>query len=328
VVNETTLAAVKRSPDERRIARRLKRLSEVFALPQLRSERIAADEVVAYYSQSHDAYRKYHSSEGAVHMALNEDGRFDASGYRGQVRRLLQRWAAAESGAPLAVLELGFGQGYNLELLCQQRPHWRVEGLDLTPAHVALATTRLAAQAHLHPAQPAPLRLHHGDMHAMPLPAAHFDHVFAVEVMCHARDTHQAMAEAARVLKPGGTLTLFDGYVTTPPPSAQAALACELVARGMAIEQLQTPAQMHEAAAAAGLQPLYETMLDAQVMPTLRRLERLTSPLLWWPWFARRALARRALWRGRNLMAGSLMRPAVALGWLGYRELCWRKPAG
>jgi SAM-dependent methyltransferase len=317
VVNESTLAAVKRSRDERLVARRLRRLARVFALPELRVETIGAEEVIAYYSQSHDAYRKYHSSEGAVHMALNEDGRFDATGYRGQARRLIHRWSETTTSGPLTVLELGFGQGYNLELLCRERAQWQVEGLDLTPAHVALASARLATQPRL--------RLHHGDMHALPLPDARFDHVFAVEVMCHARDTRRAMSEAARVLKPGGTLTLFDGYVTSPAPNAQAALACELVARGMAIERLQTPSQMHEAARAAGLEPVHEVVLDVQVMPTLRRLEKLTSPLLWWPWFARRALAKRALWRGRNLMAGSLMRPAVALGWLGYRELCWRK---
>lgn len=320
---EAAQAAACRHADEATLARRLRQLARLFELPAVQGERLAAADVVAYYTQSHAAYRKYHSEQGAVHMALNDGGRFDAAGYLGQVQRLLRQWEEAPTaqaeGPRLGVLEIGFGQGFNLEWLAQQRPHWRLEGLDLTPTHFDIARQRLASHAQV--------KLHLGDMHDSGLPAAGFDHIYAVEVMCHATDLPRAMAEMARLLKPGGTLTLFDGYVMQADLQGQAALAAELVARGMAIEALQSPAQMQAAAAGAGLLAVDAVVLDEQVMPTLRRLESMTAPMLWWPWLTRRALRKRALWRGRNLMAGSLMRPAVALGYLGYWQWVWRKPA-
>ena len=56
-------------------------------------------------------------------------------------------------------------------------------------------------------------------------------------------------------------------------------------------------------------------------MPNLRRLERLTGAVIRVPWLGRRALARRSPMRGRNVLAGFLMRTAVAMGFLGYRQI-------
>jgi len=53
----------------------------------------------------------------------------------------------------------------------------------------------------------------------------------------------------------------------------------------------------------------------------LRRLESVTGAIIRWPWLGRRALARRSALRGRNILSGCLMRTAVAMGLIGYREL-------
>ena len=70
----------------------------------------------------------------------------------------------------------------------------------------------------------------------MPYADASFDHVYAVEAFCYARDLKQALCEVARVLRPGGTFRLFDGYLARRPDtfSAEEALAAELLAKGMA----------------------------------------------------------------------------------------------
>jgi NAD-dependent deacetylase len=80
----------------------------LFEIDRIRSEPVDAAAVADYYAACHDAYRKYHSPEGAVHMALNEDGRFDAAGFTGQLRRLEAAWGEQ---APRDVLEIGFGMG-------------------------------------------------------------------------------------------------------------------------------------------------------------------------------------------------------------------------
>jgi len=79
------------------------------------------------------------------------------------------------------------------------------------------------------------------------------------------------------------------------------------------------------AAAAAGLRLIATRQLDAQVMPNLKRLERLTGAWLRVPVLARRALARRPPERGRNLIAGWLMPLTVGLGLHSYRQFNFEK---
>ncbi|HLL17575.1 MAG TPA: class I SAM-dependent methyltransferase, partial [Rubrivivax sp.] len=271
-----------------------------------------SEQVAAYYDNCHDAYRKYHSSEGAVHMALNDSGRFDADGFYGQLRRIESRWLQSGSAQ---VLELGFGQGFNLAYLATRHTGCSFAGIDLTGSHVAIASRRLAG---LHNVQ-----LVRGDFHRLPFADAAFDELYGIESFCHAQDVARAFAEAARVLRPGGRFTLFDGYLPRSAATLQAdeSLAVELVARGLAIEGLQVQDELIAAAARFGLQLQAAVVLDEQVLPSLRRLERTTGAVIRWPWLGRRALARRDPARGRNVLAGYLMRSTVEMGLIGYREI-------
>jgi len=310
-----TVAAAER--DRTDLARRLRNLGRVFALDAIQSEPLPAQTVVQYYEDCHDAYRKYHSAEGAVHMALNDGDRFDPEGFYGQLRRMESDWARP----PADVLELAFGQGFNLAHLAARHPDCRFAGIDLTPAHLDIARRRVA-QAGL-----GNVALALGDFHQLPYADASFDELFCIEAFCYATDLPRALAEVARVLRPGGCFTLFDGYLPRPPTQldAEEALAVELVAKGMAFGGLQVLDDLLASASAAGLQTVTVTALDAQVMPSLRKLERVTGAVIRFPWLGRRALARRSPMRGRNVLAGYLMRCTVALGLIGYRHLRLRK---
>ena len=299
------------------LARRLRKLQRVFSLADIRADRIGTAQVADYYAQCHDAYRKYHSAEGAVHMALNDGDRFDPDGFYGQARRIERAWTEP----PRDVLELAFGQGFNLAYLAPRYPQCAFAGIDLTPAHAAIAAQRVR-QAGL-----ANVALALGDFHSLPFADASFDQVFCIESFCHALDLPRAFAEVARVLRPGGCFTLFDGYLPRPAQalSAEEALAVELVAKGMAIESLQVQSELLAAAQKAGLQTVAVSALDNEVMPSLRRLERITGAVIRFPWLGRRALARRPAARGRNVLAGYLMRSAVALKLIGYRHIVLRK---
>ena len=299
------------------LSRRLRKLGRVFALDALRREPLPAQTVVQYYEDCHDAYRKYQLAEGAVHMALNDGDRFDPDGFYGQLRRMERCWARP----PADVLELAFGQGFNLAHLAARHPDCRFAGIDLTPAHLDIARRRVA-QAGL-----GNVALALGDFHQLPYADASFDELFCIEAFCYATDLPRALAEVARVLRPGGCFTLFDGYLPRPPTQldAEEALAVELVAKGMAFGGLQVLDDLLASASAAGLQTVTVTALDAQVMPSLRKLERVTGAVIRFPWLGRRALARRSPMRGRNVLAGYLMRCTVALGLIGYRHLRLRK---
>ena len=300
------------------LSRRLRKLERVFPVGAIQGQPLGAQQVVDYYEHCHDAYRKYHSSEGAVHMALNDGDAFDPDGFYGQLRRMERDWAAQP---PADVLELAFGQGFNLGYLAARHPDTRFAGIDLTPSHLALAGQRLKRLGL------GNTTLTLGDFHRLPYGDASFDQMFCIEAFCYATNLPQAFAEAARVLRPGGCFTLFDGYLPRPPAQLQPdeALAVDLVAKGMAITRLQVVDELLDSARQAGFEPRAVTSLDAQVLPSLLRLQRVTGAVIRWPWLGRWALARRHPMRGRNVLAGYLMHSTVVLGLIGYRHIVLQK---
>ena len=302
------------------LSRRLRKLERVFAVGAIQGQPLGAQQVVDYYEHCHDAYRKYHSADGAVHMALNDDDAFDPDGFYGQLRRMERDWAEAEQ-PPADVLELAFGQGFNLGYLAARHPACSFSGIDLTPSHLQLAAERLKGLGL------ANTTLTLGDFHQLPYADESFDQMFCIEAFCYASDLPQAFAEAARVLRPGGCFTLFDGYLPRPPSILQPdeALAVDLVAKGLAIPALQVVDELLASARQAGFEPRGVTSLDTQVLPSLLRLQRVTGAVIRWPWLGRLVLARRHPMRGRNVLAGYLMHSTVVLGLIGYRHIVLQK---
>ncbi len=302
------------------LQRRIAKLDRVLALDAITRQANGPQQIAEHYENCFGTYRRRHSSEGSLHLALNEGSRFDPQGFGGQAARLLKLWA----GQPQAeVLELGFGQGYNLAWLAPRLPGTRLAGVDITPGHVAHVRALMAERG------VGNVDARQGDFHALPWADASFDQVYSIEAFCYARDLPVALGEAARVLRPGGALALIDGYLTRhprdmQPEEAQSAL---LAARGMAMEGIPVADELLQAAAAVGLVLERRTTLDAQVMPDVQRHERMLGWFVHWPWLARRLLARMNPLVMRNILAGYLMGPAMKRGIWTYQELVLRKPA-
>jgi ArsR family transcriptional regulator len=100
------------------------------------------------------------------------------------------------------VLDIGTGTGRLLEILAPRIASGL--GVDASRAMLALARVRLASPDFSHCA----VRL--ADMYALPLPDAAFDIVFLQMVLHYAEDPAAALAEARRVLAPGGRLIVVD----------------------------------------------------------------------------------------------------------------------
>ena len=95
------------------------------------------------------------------------------------------------------ILEVGCGRGVALApiaRLCRPR---RLVGLDVDTALLAQARRRLDERG-------IDAELVHGDVRALPVPAAPFDVVVAFGTCWHIADAEQALREIARVLAPGG----------------------------------------------------------------------------------------------------------------------------
>ena len=156
---------------------------------------------ISYYTQSEWLYRTYHSSEDAIHMALNPDGVFDPDGYYAQPRLVAEKISELDAKN---VLELGCGKGFNSCFLAQQYPAVQFTGIDLTPLHIKIASRKGHKFSNL--------SFQQGNFNHLNFLDQSFDIVFAFECLCYASPMEIALAEIFRVLRPGGQLIIFDGY--------------------------------------------------------------------------------------------------------------------
>ncbi len=114
-------------------------------------------------------------------------------------RRLLDLLPAEGLGR---LLDIGTGTGRLLEVLAPRVAAGL--GIDASKAMLALARTRLAGEGLGH------CTVRQGDMYRMPLADASFDLVTMHMVLHYAEDPAGAIAEAARVLRPGGRLIIVE----------------------------------------------------------------------------------------------------------------------
>ncbi|MDX6554658.1 MAG: arsenite methyltransferase [Miltoncostaeaceae bacterium] len=103
------------------------------------------------------------------------------------------------------VLDIGSGPGFLLhEMAAEVGPDGRAEGVDPSDSMLAIAAARAPA------AGAAPVALHPGDALALPFADDSFDAVTSTQVMEYVADIPAALAEARRVLRPGGRLLILD----------------------------------------------------------------------------------------------------------------------
>jgi ArsR family transcriptional regulator len=100
------------------------------------------------------------------------------------------------------LLDIGTGTGQLLQLLADRADF--ALGIDASKAMLALARARLAKPGLAH----CTVRL--ADMYSLPLPNGGFDVAVLQMVLHHAEDPALAIAEAVRVLRPGGLLVVVD----------------------------------------------------------------------------------------------------------------------
>jgi ubiquinone/menaquinone biosynthesis C-methylase UbiE len=106
-----------------------------------------------------------------------------------------------------AVLDLGCGTGVVTRAIAARDGFaGTVTGVDQSPEFIA-AAARLAADEGLGDR----VELVVGDAHSLDFPAASFDVAVAHTLVSHVRDPLTVLAEAARVIRPGGSVAVFDG---------------------------------------------------------------------------------------------------------------------
>ncbi len=109
---------------------------------------------------------------------------------------LLRRLGGRVAGK--RVLEIGCGRGVGTEIIFERFGAGEVHAFDLDPDMIDQARRRLARYL------PNRLKLYVGDGAAIDEPDASFDAVFDFAIIHHIPNWKDAVAEIARVVKPGG----------------------------------------------------------------------------------------------------------------------------
>ncbi len=109
--------------------------------------------------------------------------------------------AALPHDAPKRILISGIGTGLDLPLLPAQHHY---TALDFNPAMLARALPR---------AQGLDVAFVQGDSMSLPFANAQFDCVVLHLIVAVVPEPARCLSEAARVLKPGGTIILFDKFL-------------------------------------------------------------------------------------------------------------------
>ena len=126
----------------------------------------------------------------------------------GRQREMLEAYLRRVELPPQArVLEVGCGTGGVARTLAAWPGVAAVVGLDPSPIFIACAR-ELAADI-------PNLSFQQGDGRALPLASEHFDLVVFHTTLSHVPEPQGVLAEAHRMLRPGGTLAVFDGDYAT-----------------------------------------------------------------------------------------------------------------
>jgi len=145
------------------------------------SRAAAAQKYFGRHAAEWDRIRRLHVADAAVEAAIR----------------------AALADKPIrSLLDLGTGTGRMLELFGADIE--RGLGLDLSLDMLALARARLDRAGLRH------CSVRHGDIYDLALPRDSFDVVIIHQVLHFLDDSARAIAEAARVLRPGGRLLVVD----------------------------------------------------------------------------------------------------------------------
>ena len=139
--------------------------------------------------------------------------RFDPESFQGELveaeHLARYRWAAG-AAAGREVLDAGCGEGYGCRLLMDVGGAARCVGIDIDEGTIEAARSAYGDREGL--------EFEAGDVTALPFPDDSFDVVTCFETIEHVAAQREAVAELARVLRPGGVLLISSPNKGVYPP--------------------------------------------------------------------------------------------------------------
>ncbi|MCJ1361695.1 hypothetical protein MMC16_000795 [Acarospora aff. strigata] len=164
------------------------------------------------------------------------------------------------------VLDAGCGVGHVAIYMAQKGLH--VYGIDIIDRHVQKARRNIRAAGLEQAITARKMDYHHLDA----LPAASFDGVYTVETFVHATDPEGVLAEFLRVLRPGGSIVLYEYDhcdMGTAPKELAASMECVNKYAAMPTNRRFDRGVLQRMLEVAGFQDVVVTDLTENIRPML-----------------------------------------------------------
>ena len=175
------------------------------------------ERVQAYYAEASEGYRDW--SKGLnMHFGTYEWG---TNPFNLEVMLENTNRAVLQSlklrGQQNYVLDMGCGLGATARFAAGQTAVASITGITIAENQVKEARALSCDRPGAHK-----LGFHCANYHHTPFESAQFDGIYAIESACHSTEQNKTslLQEALRLLKPGATLALCDGFMTTQTHSA------------------------------------------------------------------------------------------------------------
>ena len=204
------------------------------------------------------------------------------------------------------VLDLGCGVGTAGLYLARRRPV-EVLGVTISPSQARMAERYTEEAAPLR----GTVRTIVGDFTALPDGIGEFDLAFAIESFIHAESTSAFFVQAARALRPGGTLIVIDDFRRGPADDPR----FDDVRRGWHAATLVSVDEASSLAADAGL-----GLAGDRELSSLQRLGRPRDNLIRAAQPLLRVSRRYSVW-AESLVGGDAVQRCHRAGLLGYHLL-------
>ena len=126
-----------------------------------------------------------------------------------------------------SVLEAGCGVGSQTVSLARNSPGARITSVDISAASLGEARAKVEA------AGLGNVEFRQADVYALPFEPESFDHVFVCFLLEHVPRPLEALAGLKKLLRPGGSITVFEGdhgstYFHPDSAAAHAAIRCQV----------------------------------------------------------------------------------------------------
>jgi tocopherol O-methyltransferase len=225
--------------------------------------------LISYFEDTERDYRLWWMTSAALAMHFgfyDERTRKHAEALTNMNRELAMR-TRIESGD--RVLDAGCGVGGSAIWLARELGA-RVVGVNVVPGDIDRGRryARRRGVAGL-------VTFELMDMTRTTFPTASFDVVWAIESVCHVPDKREFLAEARRLLKPGGRLVVADAFRCRRPFGRQDERLLHNWLSAWAVQDLMTPDEFTDAAEENGFTRVQFEDVSDHVRPSSRHMYRL-----------------------------------------------------